>query len=98
MVEVVFVVGEEQSDDNIDDDKGKRRGKPLKKGQERVVVRPVTVGISSDTHYEIVDGLEEGEKIVTGSYKAISRDLKHMSVVEEEGGSGSKNLIKGMNK
>ena len=33
------------------------------------------VGISSDTHYELLSGLDEGEEIVTGSYKAISKDL-----------------------
>ncbi len=38
--------------------------------------RQVKTGIQSDTHIEIVDGLSEGEKVVTGSYRAISRDLK----------------------
>jgi HlyD family secretion protein len=41
----------------------------------------VKVGISSETHYEIISGLDESERIVTGSYKAISRDLKHNSIV-----------------
>lgn len=39
-------------------------------------MRPVKVGISSDTHFEIIEGLEEGEEIVVGSYKAISKELK----------------------
>lgn len=38
--------------------------------------RPVTTGIQSDTHIEIVEGLSEGETIVIGSYRAISRDLE----------------------
>jgi len=38
--------------------------------------RPVKTGIQSDTHIEIVDGLSEGETIVVGSYRAISRDLE----------------------
>ncbi len=83
MVEVVFVVG----DENTEEEGEKRRGKPRKSGQESVLVRPVTVGISSETHYEIVSGLEEGEKVVTGSYKAISRDLNHLTDVEIEGSS-----------
>ncbi|TAK67596.1 MAG: efflux RND transporter periplasmic adaptor subunit, partial [Bacteroidetes bacterium] len=33
-------------------------------------------GISDDTYVEIVNGLEEGKEIVTGSYKTISRDLE----------------------
>jgi HlyD family secretion protein len=39
-------------------------------------MRPVKVGISSDTHFEIIEGLEKGEEIVVGSYKAISKELK----------------------
>jgi len=43
----------------------------------RAWARQVTTGIQSDTHIEIVEGLEEGEDVVTGSYRAISRDLRH---------------------
>jgi HlyD family secretion protein len=39
--------------------------------------RQVKTGIQSDTHIEIVEGLEEGEQVVTGSYRVISRDLQH---------------------
>lgn len=58
--------------------------KPLKKDTHYALIRPVTVGISSETHYEILSGLEEGEEIITGSYRAISRDLKHHSIIEKE--------------
>ncbi|HET7584070.1 MAG TPA: efflux RND transporter periplasmic adaptor subunit [Gemmatimonadaceae bacterium] len=36
-----------------------------------VTFRPVTVGITGDDYFEVVDGLKEGERIVTGSYQAI---------------------------
>ena len=36
---------------------------------------PVKIGISDDNYWEITDGLEEGDEIVTGGYHAISRDL-----------------------
>jgi HlyD family secretion protein len=39
--------------------------------------RQVKTGIQSDTHIEIIEGLEEGDEVVTGSYRAISRDLQH---------------------
>jgi len=39
--------------------------------------RQVKTGIQSDTHIAILEGLEEGEEVVTGSYRAISRDLQH---------------------
>ncbi|MGB6123144.1 MAG: efflux RND transporter periplasmic adaptor subunit [Bacteroidota bacterium] len=37
---------------------------------------PVKRGISDDSHVEIVEGLEEGMKVVSGSYKAINRELE----------------------
>ena len=55
--------------------------KKAKKGTKYVHIRPVKVGISSDTHYELISGLNEGEEIVTGSYKAISKDLSHNQLV-----------------
>ncbi len=36
----------------------------------------VEPGIQGETHIEIISGLEEGDEVVTGSYRAISRDLK----------------------
>jgi HlyD family secretion protein len=41
----------------------------------RAQARQVSTGIQSETHIEILGGLEEGEKVVTGTYRAISRDL-----------------------
>lgn len=72
MIELVFIIQDEPSDDN--EVKGNKKG-PF------AIAKPVKVGISSETHYEILHGLNEGEKVVNGSYKAISRDLKHNSIV-----------------
>jgi HlyD family secretion protein len=36
---------------------------------------PVKIGICDDNYWEITDGLTDGQEIVTGGYKAISRDL-----------------------
>jgi HlyD family secretion protein len=36
---------------------------------------PVKIGISDDNYWEITDGLQEGEEIVSGGYHAISHDL-----------------------
>ena len=54
------------------------------------VARQVTTGIQSESHIEIVDGLSAGDEIVTGSYRAISKDLRNGSPVivgdgDEEG-------------
>ena len=46
-----------------------------------VVARQVEIGIQSDQKIEIISGIDETEEIVTGSYRAISRDLINGSSV-----------------
>ena len=62
------------------DEKQIKKSKAHKNGKV-VHIRPLTVGISSETHYEVLSGLEEGDEIVTGSYRAISKDLAHNKAV-----------------
>ena len=47
----------------------------------KAVAKQVTTGIQSDDLIEIITGLEEGEEVVTGSYRAISRDLENGAFV-----------------
>ena len=47
--------------------------------------RAVKVGIAGDEHFEIVEGLREGETIVAGTYQAI-RDLKDGTKVKAAAG------------
>lgn len=77
MLEVVFTLADDP--DHI------WSKQPLKDNQKIALVTPVKVGISSETYYEILEGLEEGQEVVTGSYRAISRELEHGSVVEVSG-------------
>jgi HlyD family secretion protein len=42
---------------------------------DHVKMVPVKTGISDETRWEIVDGLKEGDEIVSGGFRAISRDL-----------------------
>lgn len=44
----------------------------------------VKTGISDDTYIEIINGLKGDEEVVTGSYRAISRELKDGSRVRVE--------------
>ena len=63
-----------------------RKGKPAEpvKPQEVVFIlngdkvksMPVKTGISDSDHYEILSGLNEGQQVVSGGYKAISKDLE----------------------
>ena len=100
MEELVFVLADQpggvlrngimsETDDKI------QKKKKAKKGSKYVHIRPVEVGISSETHYEVLSGLEKGEKIVTGSYRAISKDLAHNKEVttrDDKSGSGKNSM------
>jgi HlyD family secretion protein len=48
----------------------------------KVTFRPVKVGIAGEKHFEIVDGVKDGERIVAGTYQAI-RELKDGTIVRE---------------
>lgn len=43
---------------------------------ERAKMVPVKRGISDDAYVEITEGLEEGQEVVSGGYKAINRELE----------------------
>jgi HlyD family secretion protein len=43
---------------------------------ERAKMMPVKIGISDDNYWEITQGLTEGQDVVSGGYRAISRDLE----------------------
>ncbi|MGD0207340.1 MAG: HlyD family efflux transporter periplasmic adaptor subunit [Verrucomicrobiota bacterium] len=44
---------------------------------------PVKIGICDDNYWEIADGLTDGEEIVSGGYRAISRDLQDGSRIKK---------------
>jgi HlyD family secretion protein len=67
--------------------KTKDSGKPVDvvfvvKG-DHVDVVPVKIGICDDNYWEITDGLTNGEEIVSGGYRAISRDLNDGSKIKK---------------
>jgi HlyD family secretion protein len=53
---------------------------------ENGVAKTVTVkrGISNDAYVEITDGLKEGAEVVSGSYRAINRELEDGAKVRVE--------------
>lgn len=104
MEELVFIIGDKPGGvlrDGKMSEWDEKKGKKSKgsKGSKVVHIRPVTVGISSETHYEVLDGLSEGDEIVIGSYRAISKDLAHNKAVttgadDEDGKAGFSVSIK----
>jgi HlyD family secretion protein len=47
----------------------------------KAVAHQVKTGIQSDERIEILEGLKEGDEVVSGSYRAISKDLDNGAVV-----------------
>ena len=64
--------------------KGDKKSKDTPKPTEVVFVvegdhakqAPVKIGISDSDYWEITDGLQEGQEIVSGGYKAVNRELE----------------------
>ena len=54
---------------------------------EKVAFKPVKTGIMGETEIEVLNGLNEGQEIVTGSYKTL-RTLKDQAKVKTEKGKG----------
>ncbi len=54
----------------------------------RAEARQVRTGVQGEDHIEILEGLEEGEQVVVGSYRAISRDLRDGAPVRLEAAPG----------
>ena len=54
---------------------------------DHVKAAPVKIGICDDNYWEITEGLSEGQEIVSGGYKAISRDLEDGKKIRKGKGS-----------
>jgi HlyD family secretion protein len=92
---IALTVRENQAVQNGDTAVGLGKSKPAKEigkkdvegvfvvgPDNKVTFRAVKVGIAGEKHFEIIDGLKEGEKIVAGTYQAI-RELKDGALVRE---------------
>lgn len=87
----------EGMDENSGNLKGKKKSvKPkevvfIVKGG-KAVMKEVKIGISDDTHIEVLEGLKLGDEVVSGSYKAISKELKNESkvIVKNQKNAGDK--------
>jgi len=85
--ELVFIIADKQGGvlRNGEISKVKNlKEKKYKRGSQFVHIRPVKVGISSENHYELLEGLKEDDLIVIGNYKAVSKELKHNVQVSTE--------------
>ncbi|MCS1410516.1 MAG: Macrolide export protein MacA [Verrucomicrobia subdivision 3 bacterium] len=82
------------TEDKKDAKKDKAKNKPIEvvfvvEGDEAKMVS-VERGISDDNYVEITSGLEVGQMVVSGSYKAIAEDLEDGKKVKVRGGGAKK--------
>jgi HlyD family secretion protein len=45
-------------------------------------MRQVKVGISDDNYYQVLDGLGEGEEVITGPFRLLSRTLEDGDLIK----------------
>jgi HlyD family secretion protein len=57
---------------------------------EHAKMMPVKIGISDDNYWEITEGLTEGQEIIAGGYRAISRDLEDGKKIKKGPPAGEK--------
>ncbi len=85
-------IAEERSNEKEEEDENKgereKENKPLEvvfvveEGAAKMIA--VERGISDDDYVEILDGIKEGYEVVSGSYRAINRDLEDGAKVRAE--------------
>ena len=56
------------------------------------IARPVKLGISDDSYYEIINGVNEGEKVVTAPFRVLSRTLQNEDLIEIKEDKGEENV------
>ncbi len=78
---------------SADEDRDRASARPRERGEETdgvfvvenrtAVFRPVKTGIMGDTDIEILEGLDEGQEIVVGSYRTL-RQLENEARIKEQ--------------
>jgi HlyD family secretion protein len=73
-------------------DKKKETAKPIEvvfvKEGDRAKMVPVKIGISDDDYWEITEGLSDGAEVISGSSKAINRELEDGKKVRKGAATG----------
>ena len=55
--------------------------KVAEEGKKYAIARPTKVGISGENYYAVKSGVNEGEMIVIGGYRVLSKELSHGDLV-----------------
>ena len=52
-------------------------GEETAKDEKYAIVKPVDTGLSSENYYAVKTGVDQGDIIVTGRYRVLSKELQH---------------------
>ncbi len=77
----------ELADQNSEEEQAEVEGVFVLNDDNTVRFVPVVIGIAGRDHFEVLEGLEEGDVIVAGTFQAI-RELQNGDLVRAQGGDG----------
>jgi HlyD family secretion protein len=80
-------IEEHSSDINDEDNQDKAEKKDMVEvvfcmENNQALIKPIQLGISDDAYYEVLSGIQEGETVITGPFRVLSRTLKNEDLVE----------------
>lgn len=85
---------EEHSDENESENKTDKKEEMVEVvfvvNDNHALAKPVKLGISDDSHYEIISGINEGDLVVTAPFRVLSRTLQTDDLVEVKESKGEK--------
>jgi HlyD family secretion protein len=63
----------------------------------RALFTPIRIGIAGERHFEVLDGVEEGDQIIIGPFEVIRTllDGEAVTVQEEDSGAGERTVSEG---
>ena len=88
-------------EDHPDEESDHKRNDDKKKDMVEVVfvvednhasAKPVKLGISDDTFYEIISGVNEGDEVVTAPFRVLSRTLQTEDLIEIKEDKGEEDV------
>ena len=82
---------EVESDSKIKEDKKKEMVEVVFVAEDNhAIAKPVKLGISDDSFYEIISGVNEGDEVVTAPFRVLSRTLQTDDLLEIKKDEGEK--------
>jgi HlyD family secretion protein len=86
---------EEHAEEDVESEKNKDKKKEMVEvvfvvEDNHAIAKPVKLGISDDSYYEILSGVQEGDKVVTAPFRVLSRTLQTEDLIEIKEDKGEK--------